>query len=754
MIYYQGVTKRFYVSVSAAGVYDLSIQLSACAQVFPMIKINALSTTSDSGVTASVPVALEIVAQNQSAASQLLPDKAGRKLAQIRLQNHYRILKMLSDNAGLDSVLQAIVAYVETANSSLICSIRLADVNASQVYDWPTTPCLWESIVSIKGQVLGIFVISSAQVGQPDATALEFMKYGASLAAIVIEKKMAETELRLASSVFDHTHEGIMITDVNGEILKVNKTFTSITGFDMLDALGNTPRMLRSPNQAAELFPLMYETLAANGQWSGEICNRHKNGTDFTSKMTISSVFDAAGQTVNYVAMFSDVTESTRHALQLKYIAHYDDLTGLPNRVLLADRLQQAIIQSNRFQRSVAVGFIDLDGFKAINDAWGHSTGDALLSVLALRMKAVLREGDTLARIGGDEFVVVLVDMTLEQDYQVVMERLLQAASAPVQIGPQLLHVSASIGVTLYPADRSDPDLLMRHADQSMYQAKQLGRNRFHLFDVAEDVEIQTRQLSLQQIERALKNHELVLFYQPKINMRTQQLIGVEALIRWQHPERGLLLPVEFLPQIENHALSVTLGYWVIDTALAQMSQWQALGQNIPISVNVSARHLQHDLFVPQLQELLARYPLYQRDFLELELLETSALQDIVKVSSVLNACAAMGVRSALDDFGTGYSSLAHLKRLPSEVIKIDRHFVRDMLENPDDLAIVKGIIGLSAAFCRDVIAEGVETYAHASLLIELGCLQGQGFGIARSMPADSFPNWLETWQQSAIWQA
>jgi diguanylate cyclase (GGDEF)-like protein/PAS domain S-box-containing protein len=680
--------------------------------------------------------------------------KLARKLADIRLQHRYHVLKMLSDDASLDSVLQAIIAYVESANPALCCSIRLADSNVSQVEDWPKNPCLWESIVSIQGQVLGIFVISSEQVGQPDASALEFMKYGAGLAALVIEKKMADAQLRLASSVFDHTREGIMITDVHGAILKVNKTFTTITGFDMLDALGNTPRMLRSPNQASELFPLMYQTLAANGQWTGEICNRHKNGTDFTSKMTISAITDAAGHTVNYVAMFSDITESSRHALQLKYIAHYDDLTGLPNRVLLADRLQQAIIQSDRFQRSVAVGFIDLDGFKAINDAWGHSTGDALLSVLALRMKAALREGDTLARIGGDEFVVVLVDMTLEQDYQVVMERLLQAASAPVQIGPQFLQVSASIGVTLYPADRSDPDLLMRHADQSMYQAKHLGRNRYHLFDVAEDVDIKTRQHSLLQIERALKNQELVLFYQPKINMRTQQLIGVEALIRWQHPERGLLHPVEFLPLIENHALSVTLGYWVIDTALAQMSQWQALGQHIPISVNVSARHLQHDFFVPQLQELLARYPLYQRDFLELELLETSALQDIVKVSGVLKACAAMGVRSALDDFGTGYSSLAHLKRLPSEVIKIDRHFVRDMLDDPDDLAIVKGIIGLAAAFRREVIAEGVETYAHASVLIELGCVQGQGFGIARPMPADSLPDWLVTWQQSALWQA
>lgn len=716
-----------------------------------MTKIDV--TLPDSIESVAAFVSSQTMAQMPLVIPPLIPANLEMKTSQARLENGHRVLKMLSESASLDSILQVIVTYVETANTALACGFRLIDTNAIQTYDWPKSPYLWESVVNRHGQVLGVFIISSAQKGQLDTTALDFMKYGASLAATVIEKKMADVELQLASTVFDHTQDGIMITDAQGLILKVNKTFTFITGFDRDDALGKTPKMLRSPAQPAALFPLMYLALTANGQWSGEICNRHKNGTDYISKMTISAVRDAAGLTINYVSMFSDITESIRYARQLKYIAHYDDLTGLPNRVLLADRLQQAIVQSDRCQRSVAVGFLDLDGFKAINDVWGHSMGDALLSALALRMKAVLRDGDTLARIGGDEFVVVLADMMQGQDYQAVMERLLQAASAPVKVGLEFLQVSASIGVTLYPADRSDADLLMRHADQSMYQAKQLGRNRYHLFDVAEDVEIKTRQHSLQQIERALINQEMVLFYQPKVNMLTRQIIGVEALIRWLHPERGLLLPGDFLPLIENHPLGETLGHWVIESALAQMSQWQALGYSIPVSVNVSARQLQHDLFLPQLQELLARYPLYQQDFLELELLESNALQDIVKVSNVLNACAKMGVRSALDDFGTGYSSLAHLKRLPSEVIKIDRHFVRDMLEDSDDLAIVKGIIGLAAAFRREVIAEGVETYAHASLLIELGCPQGQGFGIARPMPADSLPDWLETWQQASIWQ-
>ena len=327
-----------------------------------------------------------------------------------------------------------------------------------------------------------------------------------------------------------------------------------------------------------------------------------------------------------------------------------------------------------------------------------------------------------------------------------MLARLLQAASDPVTAREQVLQVSASIGVTLYPQDGGDADLLMRHADQAMYAAKQAGRNRYHLFDVAHDAAIQTQHESREQIGRALDRGEFVLYYQPKVNMKTRVVIGAEALIRWQHPTRGLLAPADFMPIIEDQPISVLLGEWVINKALSQMTAWRAAGLIIPVRVNIGARQLQQSDFVPRLERVLSAHHDLPRHCLELEVLETSALKDMAKVSSVMHACREIGVRFALDDFGTGYSSLTYLRRLPAEVVKIDQSFVRHMLDGTDDLAIVNGIIGLAAAFRREVIAEGVETIAHGEQLLLLGCELAQGYGIARPMQASALPEWLATW--------
>lgn len=434
----------------------------------------------------------------------------------------------------------------------------------------------------------------------------------------------------------------------------------------------------------------------------------------------------------------------------LEHIAHYDALTHLPNRVLLADRMQQAMLHNQRSGESLAVAFIDLDGFKAINDLYGHGVGDKLLITIARRMKAALRESDTLARIGGDEFVVVLTQLKNVADCEPMLKRLLDAAAEPVQLDERLLEVSASIGVTFYPQDGVDAEQLLRHADQAMYLAKQAGKNCYHLFDIAQDVAVKHKRENLEHIRTALRNEEFVLFYQPKVNMRTGAVIGAEALIRWQHPERGLLSPASFLPVIENHLLSVELGEWVIATALSQMADWQAQGLDIPISVNVGALQLQQSNFANRLEELLFLEPDANPKNLELEILETSALEDINQVSAAILACQALGVSFALDDFGTGYSSLTYLKQLPAELLKIDQSFVRDMLEDSDDLAIIQGIIGLATAFQRLVIAEGVETIAHGNKLLSIGCELAQGYGIARPMPAAAFPAWVKTWSEDS----
>lgn len=445
--------------------------------------------------------------------------------------------------------------------------------------------------------------------------------------------------------------------------------------------------------------------------------------------------------------------EHKKQHKMLVRIAHYDVLTNLPNRELLADRLRQAMMQCQRRQRFLAVVFLDLDNFKTINDIYGHDMGDEMLITLSDRMKEALRKGDTLSRFGGDEFVAVLVDLVTVEDCQLVLERLLKATATSVTVGDDVMQVSASIGVTFYPQDDVDADQLVRHADQAMYMAKLAGKNRYHLFDTAQDIAVKIQRESLGNIRSALELREFVLHYQPKVNMCTGEVIGVEALIRWQHPVHGLIPPLEFLPAIEGHAVSLEIGEWVIATALSQTMLWCNMEIDLPISVNISAYQLQQDDFVTRLATLLAEHPEVNPKNLKLEILETSALSDISQVSTTMQACIDLGVDFALDDFGTGYSSLTYLRRLPVNVIKIDQSFVRDMLIDPNGLAIVESVIALAKSFKRNVIAEGVETIEHGTALLQLGCEFAQGYGIARPMPASDIIDWMNNWKPDTAWQ-
>jgi diguanylate cyclase (GGDEF)-like protein/PAS domain S-box-containing protein len=566
-------------------------------------------------------------------------------------------------------------------------------------------------------------------------------------------RKLTEANLQLAASVFGHAREGITITNASGIILDVNQAFTRITGYSRDEAIGQNPSILKSGRQDKAFYEAMWDELTGAGHWSGEVWNRRKNGEVYAELLTISAVRDAQGNTQQYVALFSDITGIKDHQSQLERIAHFDALTNLPNRVLLADRLQQAMLQAQRRQKQLAVAYLDLDGFKAINDHHGHEVGDYVLIALAQRMKQALREGDTLARLGGDEFVAVMGDLDDTADSLTLLNRLLASAAQPVLMGELTLQVSASLGVTFYPqAQDIDADQLLRQADQAMYQAKLAGKNRYHVFDAAQDGSIRDQHEKLERIRLALEQGEFVLHYQPKVNMHSGKVIGAEALIRWQHPEKGILAPATFLPVIEDHPLAVDVGEWVIDTAMHQMEVWHAVGLDLPVSVNIGARQLQQGDFVERLQAILAKHPQVHPACIEMEVLETSALSDMALVSQVIEDCAKNGVKFALDDFGTGYSSLTYLKRLRVALLKIDRSFVRDMLDDPDDLAILKGVIGLAAAFKREVIAEGVETVAHGTLLLQLGCELAQGYGIARPMPPEQLPAWAATWQPDAAW--
>ncbi|APW46962.1 EAL domain-containing protein [Rhodoferax antarcticus] len=462
---------------------------------------------------------------------------------------------------------------------------------------------------------------------------------------------------------------------------------------------------------------------------------------------------DAQDKPERLVGSFTDITLQKAQQQYLERIAHYDDLTDLPNRVLLADRMHQAMLQAKRRGTRIAVVYLDLDGFKAINDRHGHAMGDRLLAEIATRLKLVLREGDTIARLGGDEFVAVLVDLADVDDSLALVDRLLQGASHPTVLDDMTLNVSASMGVSFYPqTDDTDADQLLRQADQAMYGAKLAGKNRYQLFDAEHDRTLRVKNESIGRVHQALAQQEFVLYYQPKVNLRTGKVVGAEALIRWQHPERGLLAPAAFLADIEGHALGIALGEWVISTALQQIETWSAQALNLAVSVNIAAHHLQQANFAKRLTSLMAAHPRVPHGQLELEVLETTALEELDAVVQVMLECAQLGVSFALDDFGTGYSSLAYLKRLPAHTLKIDQCFIRDMLDDPEDRAIVEGVLGLAKAFSRQAVAEGAETQAHCKMLLQLGCDLAQGYGIARPMPAEQMPQWCANWRPDPAW--
>jgi diguanylate cyclase (GGDEF)-like protein len=408
--------------------------------------------------------------------------------------------------------------------------------------------------------------------------------------------------------------------------------------------------------------------------------------------------------------------------------------------------------QSERNGKALGVCYLDLDGFKPVNDLYGHATGDLLLIEVAQRLKTCMRGGDTASRLGGDEFVLLFSELEGIHDCDLAIARVIALLNQPFKINNQSISISASIGVTLYPDDGSDADTLLRHADQAMYAAKQAGRNRHHLFDPENDRRARARRDELLQIAHGLANGEFALHYQPKVNMRKGTIVGAEALIRWHHPERGLLLPTDFLHTVDGSDLAIELGNWVIREALSQMEQWLSQGFDLPISINIAGEHLQHRGFAQYLGEMLAAHPLVLPCRLELEVLETAALEDITGAAEIFANCHRLGVSFALDDFGTGYSSLTYFRRLPADLLKIDQSFVRDMLDDPEDMAIVEGVIGLTQAFKRNVIAEGVETVEHGLALLLLGCDLAQGFGIAHPMPAAELPAWISNFRPDELW--
>jgi diguanylate cyclase (GGDEF)-like protein/PAS domain S-box-containing protein len=549
-------------------------------------------------------------------------------------------------------------------------------------------------------------------------------------------QKRSESKLRLSATVFESSSEGVMITDPDQIIISVNKAFTEITGYSEIEVLGKTPKVLSSGRHEAEFYRLMWASIRTDGRWKGEIWDRRKDGEIYPKWQSISEVRDIEGKLVNYVSVFSDITSIRQSQDQLYHLAHHDPLTGLPNRMLLNARLDQAINHAHREKNHIALMFLDLDRFKNINDTLGHPVGDELLKSLAQRLQGVVREDDTVARLGGDEMIVVLEGLERPQLAAKVAKNLLQLFEQPFTLGEHEVYVSASIGISVYPRDGSDATTLLKNADAALYMAKRDGRKRYRFY-VEELTATALESLTLESdMHRALERGEFVLHYQPQFSLFNGELVGAEALVRWNHPELGMVPPARFIPLAEENGLIEPIGLWVLETACRQARTWQIESRiNLRISVNLSARQLTRNRLVEEIAATLRNIELDPR-WLELEITESTVMNHPRHATERLQALRALGITIAIDDFGTGYSSLSHLKSLPVDRLKIDRSFIRDIPRDTDDVALARSIIALGHSLDLKVIAEGVETTAQRELLASMGCNEMQGYLYSAPVPA------------------
>ncbi len=548
----------------------------------------------------------------------------------------------------------------------------------------------------------------------------------------------AEKRLRLMAQVFENTADGIMITDAQSNIIEVNQAFTNITGFHEDEVKGLNPRFLQSNRHDEQFYQDMREALKTRGNWSGEIWNRMKSGKIHPEWLTLNQIVDENGEVQNYIAVYTDISQIKKVQQQLDHLAHHDPLSGLPNRLLLMERLDHAIKQSKRHQKRLAVMFIDLDFFKNINDSFGHQVGDKLLVQVTKRLNRIIRDEDVLSRIGGDEFIVLLENIVSESNAIKIAEKIIATFAGAFAIGEREISISSSIGISLFPQDGKDSNTLLQHADTAMYRAKEAGRNNFQFYTKELTYKAMERVHLENELRTALERGELYLLYQPQINLKTGKLIGMEALVRWQHAEMGLISPVKFIPVAEESGLILSLGEWVLRTACQQGSLWLSQGWDFGrISVNVAGPQLKRELLVDTIVRVLDETA-FPENRLELEITESYIMEHGDQAIEQLDAIRKLGIRLSIDDFGTGYSSLAHLKELPIHKLKIDQSFIRDIPRDVDDMAITQAIIVMGKALNLDIIAEGVETIDQVQFLIEHGCQKAQGFFYSRPISAQN----------------
>lgn len=584
----------------------------------------------------------------------------------------------------------------------------------------------------------------NATFAEPDTLIDNMVKMRTRLREMVEELNENTDRLSISSSVFEHAHDGIFITDPEAKIIKTNPAFTEITGYTREEALNKMPSQLGFAFQLTSFFTELFDSLHYHEGKRGEVWCMQKNGKAYAAWLDMFPVRKESGELLHYVGLFSDNTVAKEQQKTLERLAYHDALTQLPNRVLFSDRLQQALAEVEESKEAIAICYVDLDNFKPINDQYGHEIGDQMLILLADRLRDNCRPSDTMARLGGDEFALLLRGLKSEKEYSKAIDKILHAIEQPFKIDEHFFFISASIGVTIYPNDNNPPDTLLRHADHAMYHAKTHGGKQHHLFDLKLAELSQNEQQLKQDVVKGLEENQFTLYYQPQVDLKAGKIIGMETLIRWQHPTRGFLNPNDFLPIIENTYLIAHLGEWVIKQVLAQIEEWQTKALDFHVGINIAAYHIMDKNFAKFLSKALKKHPNVPGNKLNIEITESAAINDIEKVTNIIHKCKKLGVTFSLDDFGVGYSSLIYLRRLPVDIIKIDRSFTKGMINDPEDLAVVSGVVTLSREFKRKVVAEGAETNAQLKMLYDLKCDFAQGYGIAKPMPADQVVNWVK----------
>jgi len=721
-----------------------------------------------------------------------------RQAVEKREQSHARILELLAKGEHLDTILNAIIVNLEQQSPDMMCSILLLDddgehlgntiapslpafynaaingvaighgVGSCGTAAFTKEPCIvsniqlhpywalfkdltaeadlaacWSlPILSSNNDVLGTFAIYHRVVHIPSRTEIIEVEKVVSLASIAIERSLSDTELKIAATAFE-SQEGIMITDAHNSILRVNRAFTTITGYQASEVIGKNPRILSSGRQDRHFYTAMWDRINTTGSWKGQIWNKRKDGAVYPERLAVNAVRNDDGNIINYVATLTDITQSLAASEEIKNLAFYDSLTGLPNRRLLIDRLKQALVAAKRTGMHGAILFLDLDHFKTLNDTLGHDMGDVLLKQVSERITACIREVDTAARLGGDEFVVMLEDLATSSNAaaakaEAIGEKIMTHLNQPYQLDGHSHHSTPSIGVSLFSDEDSSVDDLLKQADIAMYQSKTSGRNTLRFFNPIMQESINERVMLEKQLRIAIEEQQFQLYYQTQINS-SGQTIGAEALIRWIHPEQGMISPITFIPLSEETGLILPIGEWVLDTACAQLKIWQQSEQtkHLTLSVNVSYQQFSQESFEQSVKTIIQHHNIDPTG-LKLELSESLLADNIEHMISIMSNLGQLGIQFSLDDFGTGYSSLQYLKVLPLHQLKIDQSFVRDITIDDNDRAIVCTIIAMAKNLDLEVIAEGVETDEQKQFLLDNDCKIYQGYLFSKPVSIDN----------------